>query len=169
MPTTTSYTDFGQSAQMAIDLILDFSVDFLAFIIIAAAVAAFAFYFGRDRILPFVASLYAAIPLYIAFPFTEWLTTPLLHIGLYAVFVIAGMIAFSGLSAFVAEGSAGLLNMLVLSAVTAGLIIAISIHVLPVEQLYTFSAATKALFASTEAIFYWLLGPLAALYFFGRG
>lgn len=154
---------------MAVDLFLDFSTDFFAFIVIAALVAAFAFYFGRSRIVPLVASLYAAIPLYSAFPYTEYLTTPLIHLALFSAFIVAGLVAFSGLAAFIAEGSLGFIRLGILSAFTAGVVIAAAIHVLPVEELYTFSAPTKALFASAEAYFFWLLAPLVAVYVFGRG
>lgn len=161
--------DLGDSFRLTLDLVLDFSADFFAFIVIAAFVAAFAFYFGRDRIVPLLAAMYAAIPLYIAFPYTELLTTPLLHTGLYTILVIAGLIAFSGLAAFIAEGSLGFFKMIVLAAVTAGMLIAVSIHILPVEEVYSYSAPTKALFSTTQAFFFWLLAPLIAVYIFGRG
>lgn len=161
--------DLGEALQLSIDLVLDFSADFLAFIVIAAFIAAFAFYFGRDRIVPLLAGIYAAVPLYSAFPYTDLLTTPLLHVGLFVVLAIAGLVVFSGLSAFIAEGSLGFIKLIIFAAVTAGMIIAIAIHVLPVEEMYSFSAATKALFSSTEALFLWLIAPLVAVYVFGRG
>lgn len=161
--------DLGEALQLTVDLVLDFSTDFLGFIVIAAFVAAFAFYFGRDRIVPLLAGIYAAIPLYVAFPYTDFLTTPLLHIGLFVILAVAGLIAFSGLAAFIAEGSLGFIKMIILAAVTAGMLIAVSIHILPVEEVYSFSAATKALFASNQAFFLWLLAPLVAVYVFGRG
>jgi len=161
--------DLMGTLQLAIDLVIDFSSDFFAFIVIAAIVAAFAFYFGRDRIVSLLAGIYAAIPLYIAFPYTDVLTTPIMHVGLFLALVVVGMIAFSGLSSYVAGGSIGFINMTILSAVTAGVLIAVSIHILPVEQVYSFSAPTKALFASSESFFFWLLTPLLAVYFLGRG
>lgn len=165
MPTN----DIGGLLQYLVDLFIHFSADFLAFIVIAAGVAAFSFYFGRGRIISLSASLYAAIPLYMVFPYTEFITTPLLHIVLYLGLAFLALIAFSGLSGFIAEGSLGLVKMVILSAAVAGMLIAISIHVLPVESLYTFSAPTRALFESGEAYFFWLLAPLAAIYVFGRG
>lgn len=166
-----SETDFdlGSTLKLVIDIVIDFSADFFAFIVIAALVAAFAFYFGRDRIVPLLAGAYAAIPLYLFFPYTEVLNTPLLHIALFVLLTLAGLIAFSGLSAFIAEGSLGFIKLTTLSALTAGLFIAVSIHILPVEQMYSFSAPTKALFAGDQAFFLWLLAPLTAVYVFGRG
>ena len=161
--------DIGNALKVAVDMVINFSTDFFAFIAIATAVAAFAFYFGRDRIVSLLAGMYAAIPLYLAFPYSDILSTPLLHVALYLALAGIGMVAFSGLSAYIAGGSLGFIKMAALSAVTAGMLIAISIHVLPVEQVYTFSAPTKALFASNQAFFFWLLAPLAAIFLFGRG
>ena len=161
--------DVGGTLQTVTEQVINFSTDFFAFIIVAAVVAVFAFYTGRSRIVSLLAGIYAAIPLYVAFPYTDILTTPLMHILLFAVLVAAGMIAFSGLSAFVAEGGVGFFNIAILSGVTAGVLIAVSIHILPVEQIYSISAPTKALFASSESFFLWLLAPLVTIYFLGRG
>ncbi|MFQ5540811.1 MAG: hypothetical protein ACE5F4_01010 [Candidatus Paceibacteria bacterium] len=162
-------TEIADVLQFTVDLLLAFAVDFLAFIVIAGAVALFALYFGRDRIVPLTAALYAAIPLYVAFPYTEFVTTPLVHVALYIVLTLLALIAFSGLSAFIASGSLGLVKLAIISGAIAGMLIAISIHILPVEELYTFSAPTRALFESGEAFFLWLLAPLAAIFVFGRG
>lgn len=160
--------DLAGILEYVVDLVIHFAADFIAFIVIAAVIGAFAFYFGRDRILPLAAAFYAAIPLYTVFPYVEYITTPLLSIALYLILALIGLIAFSGLSSFIASGSLGFVKLVVLSGALAGMLIAVSIHILPVEQLYTFSAPTRALFESTEAFFFWLLAPLAAIYIFGR-
>ena len=163
-----SPNDFGSTLDYLVSFFIDFASDFIAFIIIAGVVVVFGFYFGRDRIVTLIAGLYAAIPLYISFPYTDLITSPLMSVGLYLFFVIVGLIAFSGLSAFIASSSFGLIKLPLLSAIIAGMVIAVSIHILPIEEIYTFSVPTKALFASTEAFFLWLLAPLVALYFLGR-
>lgn len=162
-------TDLAGWLQFAVDFLLDFATDFLAFIVIAAAVAAFAFYFGRNRIVPLAAAFYAAIPLYIAFPFSQFITTPLLHVALYAALAFLAFVAFSGLASFVSDGNLGFIQLAFLSAAIAGMLIAVSIHILPVEDVYTFNVATRALFESSQAFFFWLLAPLAAIFVFGRG
>jgi len=161
--------DLGGALQYAVDFFIHFATDFLAFIVIAAVIAGFAFYFGRERIVPLAASFYAAIPIYMVFPYTEYITTPLLHVALYLVISFLALTAFSGLASFVAGGSLGFIKLLVLSAAVAGMLIAVSIHILPVEQLYAFSEPTRALFVSSEAFFFWLLAPLVAIFVFGRG
>jgi hypothetical protein len=153
----------------AVDYVIAFGTDFFAFLVVAGIIAALAFYFGRDRLVALIAALYAAITLYRAFPYwTSIPNDPWVQIGVFAVFAAASLIAFSGLSFFLARSTSGFLGTAILSGVTAGLILAIAVHVLPVQTLYTFSPPTMALFASPEMFFWWLLAPLLGLFFFGR-
>ena len=155
--------------QSLVDTVIRCGTEFSAFIVIAALVMAFAFYFGHDRLLPLIAALFMAITLSKAFPFSSMLpVNPYTQVGLYAGFVVIGLIAFSGLSYFMASGSIGFVKTGILSVLTAGLIIAIAIHFLSIENIYAFSAPTKALFASNQAFFWWLIAPLAGLFFLGR-
>jgi hypothetical protein len=165
----TTSLDFAGALQWTVDFVIHAGTDFFAFVAVAAVVAAFAFYFGRDRFMPLVASLYAAIPLWQVFPWHQFITTPLVSIALYFGIALAALIAFSGLSAFLAGGSVGFIKLILLSGLTAGMILAIAIHILPVHELYTFSPPTLALFSSDQAFFIWLAAPLAGLFFFGRG
>src|SRR6185295_223693 len=85
-------------------LITGVGSDFFAFIILTAIFLGFSFYFGRDRFAPLIAALYAALALYVAFPFTfSFLNGPYPHIALFAGLVLLGFIAFSGLSYFMAQ------------------------------------------------------------------
>lgn len=163
-------SDVGSTLETLTTILVHFATDFFAFLVVAAVVAAFAFYFGRDRIVPLIAALYASIPLYLYFPYdTSAFGGAIITLALWLGFVLLGLVAFSGLGAFVASGSVGIIKMLVLSAATAGLVLAIAIHILPVASLYTFSAPTLALFDSAEAFFFWLLAPIIGIFFFGRG
>ncbi len=163
-------TSIAGPLQFAVDYVIAFGADFFAFIIVAGAIAALAFYFGRDRLISFVAALYAAVVLYRAFPYGSMLPAdnPYVQIGVFVGFTLIALIAFSGLSFFLARTTSSFLGTAILSAVTAGLILAISIHVLPVQTLYSFSPPTMALFASPEMFFWWLVAPLVGLFFFGR-
>lgn len=164
-------TDVGQSLDSVVDVVVAFGADFFAFIVLAAVIFGMAFYFGRDRLLALMAAVYAAVVLYQTFPYTSWLPegNAWVQIGLYLVFLIAGWVAFSGLSYFLSRSDTeGFLGTAILSAATAGILIAIGVHVLPVTEIYTFSAPTLALFQSEEAFFLWLLAPLAALFAFGK-
>jgi len=161
----------GESLDTAVDIVIAFGADFFAFIVVAGLIFTFSFYFGRDRLLSLMASIYAAIVLYQAFPYQSFLpgTGPWIMILLFVAFLLAGWVAFSGLSYFLARSdSSGFLGTAVLSIAAAGLLLAVGIHVLPIQDLYTFSSPTLALFASAEMFFLWCLAPLAALFFFGK-
>jgi hypothetical protein len=160
----------AEPLKVALDYVIAFGTDFFAFIIVAGAIATLAFYFGRDRLVSLIAAIYSAIVLYRAFPYGSMLPADnaYVQIGMFVGFVLISLIAFSGLSFFLARSTSSFFGTAVLSAVTAGLILSVSIHVLPVQTLYSFSAPTLALFASPEMFFWWLVAPLAGLFFFGR-
>lgn len=160
--------DVSVPLKSTLDLFLGFGADFFAFIFVAAVIAVFAFYFGSDRLMPLTAGLYAAIPLYTYFPFTEALgSNPYLSIGLYAILAILATICFSGLSYFMAGGGVGFLKTGALAVIIAGFVLAVSIHTLSIESVYTLSEPTKALF-DPKFLFWWLLAPLAGLFVMGR-
>ena len=165
-------TDVVPSANDALHNLLlqlsSFSTDFFAFIVITAAVLLFALYFGRDRIAPLIAALYGALTLYGAFPFPSMVQGPYMQIGLYVVFTVLLFIAFSGLSYFMAARSGGFVAEIIMAVLIAGFLLAVSIHILPVQEVYAFTGATKDLFASNQAFFWWLVGPAVGLFFIGR-
>lgn len=169
MGTTTDIVPSANDAlQNLFSQLSAFGHDFLAFIVLAAVLVLFMVYFGRDRIAPLVAALYASLVLYEAFPFMGVLSGPYLKIGLYLLFAFLFYIAFSGLSYFMAVRSGGFVTEIAMAVLVAGFVLAISTHVLPVQDIYQFTAATTALFASTQAYFWWLVAPLAGLFFLGR-
>ena len=158
----------GDALKSSVDLVIAFGSDFIAFIILAALVAAFAFYFGRDRLLPLIAGVYAAVPLYTFFPFMSVIgSNPWLHLGLFVVLVGVGMVAFLGLASWVPAYGVGLVKVLGLSALTAGLILGIAINMLPLHEVYVVSAPTAALF-SAQYFFYWLLAGVGGALLLGR-
>ncbi|MDO8523941.1 MAG: hypothetical protein Q7R74_01795 [bacterium] len=159
----------SSTAPDILDILLGFGSDFFAFIVVAVVILLFALYFGRDRLAPLIASLYAALALYTAFPYAPaFLSGPYMQISLYLFFVLISFVTFSGLSYFMAARSGGFVAELILAILTAGFLLAIAIHVLPAEDIYSFTAATKALFASNQSFFWWLVAPLAGLFFLGR-
>lgn len=165
-------TDIVPSANDALHSLVNqvgsFGADFLSLIIVTAVILAFALYFGRDRIAPLIAALYAALTLYTAFPFPSMISGAYMHIGLYLLFVVILFTAFSGISYFMAARSGSFIAELIMAVLIAGFVLAISIHILPVQDVYTFSTATKDLFLSDQYFFWWLVAPLAGLFFIGR-
>lgn len=154
--------------QDVINWLFAFGHDFLAFIVLAGLALLFSFYFGRDRFAPLIAGLYAALALYTAFPYSGMLSGPYMKIGLYIVLTIIGFLAFYGLSFFLARSTSEIFSQIVLSILVAGFVLAISIHVLPVQDVYHFTPATAALFASNQSFFWWLAAPLVGLFFLGK-
>lgn len=158
----------GEALRSSVDLFIGFGTDFFAFIVVAALVAAFAFYFGRDRLVPLVAGLFAAIPLYSQFAFVGLLgSNPWLHIGLFIIFTILGLVAFLGLASWVPSTGVGFIKTLGLSAVIAGMILAIALNVLPLAEVYQVSEPTHALFVS-QNFFWWLLAGVVGVFILGR-
>lgn len=158
----------GGALQSAVDFFIGFGSDALIFIAIAAIIAAFSFYFGRDKLVPLIAGVYAAIPLYTYFPYTGLLGgDPYLSIGLFLGFAFLGSVAFSGLAMFMASTGIGFLKVTALCLLTAGLIMALAINLLPAAQIHTFSAPTLTFFSS-QVFFWWLAAPVAGVFLFGK-
>lgn len=158
----------GTALKTSVDLFVHFGTDFFAFIVVTVAVAAFAFYFGRDRLLPLIAGVYAAVPLYMYFPFMGTVgPNPYLHIALFVFFVIVGMVAFLGLASWVPSSGVGFFKVIGLSALTAGLILGIGLNLLPVNEIYVVSEPTRELFSSSH-LFYWFLAGVGGALLLGR-
>lgn len=158
----------GGALQSAVDFFIGFGSDAFVFVAIAAIIAAFSFYFGRDKLVPLIAGVYAAIPLYMHFPYTGLLGgDAYLSIGLFLGLAFLGSVAFSGLAMFMASTGIGFLKVAALCLLTAGLMMAILINLLPASQIHTFSAPTLSLF-SAQFFFWWLVAPVAGVFLFGK-
>ena len=59
----------GEALHFTLDFFISFGSDVFIFGALVASIAVFAFYFGRDRLVPLVAGCYAALALYPYFPF----------------------------------------------------------------------------------------------------
>lgn len=161
--------DVGGALKSSVDLFLGFGSDFFAFIVLIVVVIAFAFYFGRDRLTPLIAGIYSAILLYSNFPFASYFNGNVyISVGFFILLTFLGMIAFSGLASFMSSDGVGFLKVVALAVLTAGLLMAVAIHTLPIPTIYTFSAPTLALFTSSHAFFWWLVAPVAGVFLFGK-
>ncbi len=166
---TLSAENFSQWFHSALNFIIGFGNDFFVFIITAGLVVGFAFFIGRNRLMPLIAGLYTAIPIYIFFPFqSTLLSDPWIALALYAVTTFLAYTAFSGLSHFMGSAPRSFLRVGSISVIVAGMLLAVGIHVLPLENIIAFNAVTKALFASNLSFFLWLIAPLGALFFLER-
>lgn len=156
----------GEALHLTTDFFVAFGSDVFIFLALAAAVAVFAFYFGRDRLVPLIAGCYAALALYSYFPFESILGGNIyLEAGLYLVFMFVGLIAFSGLASWVPSSGTGFVKVLLLSAVIALFMIALAVNIFP--GLWPWSTPTLALFAH-DRLFWWVLAPLIGVFLLGR-
>jgi hypothetical protein len=156
----------GEALTYTTDFFIAFGTDLFIFAALAALVAVFAFYYGRDRLTPLVAGCYAALALYEYFPFQALLGGNLyLEAGVYIVFMVIGLVAFSGLASWLPSSGVGFLSVLLLSAIIALFMMAIAVNVFP--GLWAWSAPTLALF-SADKLFWWILAPLIGVFILGR-
>lgn len=161
--------DLGGALHGTFDLFVGYGSDLFVFIGIAALVALFAFYFGRDRLVALIAGMYAAIPLYLNFPYMDILKgNAYLEIALFVGLAFVGLVAFASLASFLGIGTVGFFKVLALSAITAALVMAIAVNILPGKSIHAFSAPTLALFANPYLFFWWLAAPLAGVFLFGK-
>ena len=161
--------DVGVALHSTLDLLFGFGSDLFVFIAVAAVVAIFAFYFGRDRLMPLVAGIYAALVLYAHFPYFSYLQgNAYLEIGYFVLCTVLALIAFSGLAGFMASSGLGIIKVVALTLITAGFIMAIAVNVLPVKELHTWSPATLAVFANPQFYFAWLVAPVFGVFLFGK-
>lgn len=158
----------GEALQTTLDLVLSFGADFFAFLVLTGVIAAFAFYFGRDRLVPLIAGLFAAVPLYTYFPYMALIgSNPWFHLGLFIALALVGMVTFLGLASWVPTSGIGMIKVLGLSAIAAGIMLAIGINMLPLSEVYTISPATAALFQSGY-LFWWLVAGVAGVFLLGK-
>jgi hypothetical protein len=151
---------------------LSIGSDFFAFLVLTAILAAYGFYTGRDRLVALMLAVYPALLLYNVLP-QEWITmlggSPWVAIGAFAVLLIGANVAITGtVNAIGGSSLPDLIGLVIIAAATAGVILAISIHTLPVLQVFTFSTPTIALFTSQVGVFWWYLAPLVAAFFFAK-
>jgi hypothetical protein len=165
----TATPDVTGTFHNVVDIFIGFGSDVFIFIALVAVVLMFAFYFGRDRLLPLMAGIFVAIPLYTNFPFMSTLGgNAYFSIGLYLLLAFAGMLAFSGLAGFISSSGMGFLKMAALAALISALLLAIGINVLPLKEVCTFSPPTLALFTVNNAFFWWLAAPVVGAFLFGK-
>lgn len=66
------------------------------------------------------------------------------------------------------SGAKSWLSVFLLSFLEAGLLASLIFQLLPVKKIFVFSPLTQALFASNNALIFWLTIPLIVLFFISR-
>lgn len=143
--------------------------DFLILIVLFGAFFTFVWFAGRAALVSLLVALYGAYAVFELFPYHSLLpdappfTALGASIGLYVAFTLVFYIILRRVivSDFL---YIGLFGTLALSFLGAAFLLALAYHVFPVTELYTFSPAVDALFASKHLFFWWFVAPVIGLF-----
>jgi len=147
--------------------------DFLIIIILFSVLFLFAWYIGRATLVSILLAFYAAYALYVAFPYSSLLPTApaltalLAQLGLYAGLTLVFYIILRRVvvSDFL---YVGIFGTIILAFLGATFMLALAFHVFPVADVYTFTPAVDALFATKQYFFWWFVAPAIGLFFLAR-
>ncbi len=152
--------------------------DILFFSILFGGLFGFGLRYGVNKIFTLIVSLYFVAFVSHQFPYTEKLIgsqigdvkLTALIIGLFLVFFAVIYIIFSRImrATFSLSGRGRWFEVAILCLVTTTLIVAFLYHVFPLQSMYDFSDSIDSLFASSEAFFWWLVAPIAVVFFVGK-
>ncbi len=153
--------------------VFSFTSDFLVIFVLVGTLFFFARYVGRGPFVALLISFYTGYTLYSIFPFTNFLpsapagTALIVDVALFGAFVAATYIILRRVvvSDFLSMGTVGLF---ILSFLAAGFLLALSYHVFPVREVYSFTPAIDALFIPKAFFFWWFIAPLLGLFFIAR-
>jgi hypothetical protein len=146
------------------------SWDILIPFIIAAAIFFYGASSGKERIIAFVMSLYIGGFVFEHFSYLNKIivtTNPKEQFlfGLFLFFII--ILALNAILLNAMENSVSperrWWQVLILSVFSAGLLFSFSFKFFGIQEAFNFSPSTLAIFASPNALFWWLLLPVAGL------
>jgi hypothetical protein len=123
---------------------------------------------GRYALINLIFALYLALLISLTFPYYETLSGgPMVKVGVFAAFVIAGAILFRRHipgddyePAFQGFG-----KKVLLAALASILVMIFSFHAFPAAEIVHPGTPIQALFAPQDHFFWWLMLPLIALFF----
>jgi hypothetical protein len=166
------------SINSLMSVVTSFSADFIILAIVFGALFVYGFYFGKDRIIAFIFSLYAAFVLYSYFPYVRQLSlfnrsNEQLVLSQLLIFAVLFFFALSVMKHLVIADfpyarTRKLLELSILSVSAIVLLAVLVYHIVPVERLHNFSGVFDTLFAQTRYVFWWLAAPLVAIFFVTR-
>ncbi len=151
------------------------SLDFLIIAALFVALSAYALYFGKNRIVSLILALYGAITLYTAFPYQNSVLIFRNSPGQVVVSKLVVFIVFTailhllfnrivsieyGFGRFRKPTEVALLS---LSALV--LMLVVVYQIIPIENFYNFSSIADGIFMAKQSLFWWLLAPIAVLFF----
>ena len=137
------------------------------------------FQYGKRRIIALIISLYIASFVYLQFPYIEKILSfdagvfgvTAVVVSVFSVFFIVLYITVHRVvrASFPLRSGRRWLEAALLGIFSTTLVLALSYHVIPIEEIYDFSEPIDHLFESTEFFFWWLVAPLVILLTVGKG
>jgi hypothetical protein len=176
--TSTIATSLVESTKTGFDAVLNLSVDIIAALVIFAVLFLFGLQSGKRRLVALILSFYLALPLFVAFPYTERVidaagiektgsVAALVYLALAVV--IYGLLLGRLTTVEPAMSKARKwLEIGILSAITVPFLFALGFHSIPVSSEYAFSSQVTGIFEPVALFFWWLLLPLVGLFLLAR-
>lgn len=127
---------------------------------------------GRQSLINVIMGLYLALLISVEFPYYDRIfgngsNQSVLMIGVFLIITLGATILFTRLMPreYDEKTFEGFGKKLLLALMATILVMAYSYHVLPVTDLVDPGSPMQKLFAPEHNFFWWLIAPLAALYF----
>jgi hypothetical protein len=159
-------------------LFFDLSVATLVTILTTIVLLAFALRLGKDRAIALIIALYVGLLAFLNFPYLEQLilfegsdaeralSNGLVFLGFAAIaFVIMERIVWAE---YPRRGGGRFFEALLLALSATILLLSFAYHVLPIAAFYDFEPQIDLLFEPSKYFFWWLVAPLAVVFFLSR-
>lgn len=155
--------------------LLSYAKEFLALILVFGALLAYAAMRGNRALITLILGLYIALLVSLKFPYYDTVYaflsrgesgTPVVAIIVFAIFTVLATLLFGRLLPHdYREIYESIPKKILLAVLATILVMAYAYHVLPVTALFDPGSAVGALFAPPEYFFWFMLLPLAGLFF----
>ena len=154
-----------------------FSLDTIVITILVIALSAFAFYAGKRSATSFIIALIGAHSMYAAFSFREKIIASLfpeqafwVNVATFVIFfLILNIILRSMIHSDYPSGTMKFFQSITLGIASAGLLLAYYYHLLRGEVfVYNFSSGIDTIFTAPMALFFWIAGSVALVFFLER-
>ena len=161
----------------ALSPLASFSLDTIVITVLIVSLSAFAFYAGKRSATSFLIALIGAHSMYAAFSFREQIISSLFPEQAFWVnaasflvfFFILNVILRSMIHGDYPSGTMKFFQSIALGVASTGLILAYYYHLLHGEALvYNFSPGIDKLFTAPMALFLWIAGSVALVFFIER-
>lgn len=154
-----------------------FSLDTIVITVLVVSLSAFAFYAGKRSATSFLLALIGAHSMYAAFSFREKIIASLfpeqafwVNAASFAVFfLVLNVILRSMIHSDYPSGTMKFFQSIILGIASTGLLLAYYYHLLHGEMfIYNFSPGIDKLFTAPMALFLWISGSVALVFFIER-